>query len=402
VYAGFDPTAESLHVGNLLSLLALLHFRRAGYRTIALVGGATGRIGDPSGRTAERALLDEATIERNVKGIESCLRQLDDAVPGVAPFQIVNNLAWYSDMNVLSFLRDVGKHFRLGTMLAKESVRARLGRDDEGMSFTEFSYQVLQGYDFLRLCQTEDCRLQLGGSDQWGNITSGCDLIRKVEGLEAHGITIPLLTTSAGEKVGKSAGNAAVWLCPSRTSHYDFYQYFRSTKDTDIRRFLKLFTMLPVPQIEDIVQAHDQRPEEQQGQKVLASEVTRLVRGEQGLQTALRATRVMFGEEPPSSLPLSELLAVMKNVPSGKLPRGLAVGQPLVAVLRACRLVASNREARQLIKGGGVYVNSRRTTEEEYCLSPEDLVGDHFCVLRVGKKVYFLLEVTDDAHDQKS
>lgn len=393
VYVGFDPTAESLHVGNLLGLLALLHFQRAGHRPIALVGGATGRIGDPSGRATERALLDEATLERNVRGIESCLRQLD--TEGGPAFEIVNNFDWYRGMNVLSFLRDVGKHFRLGTMLAKESVRSRMDRDDnEGMSFTEFSYQVLQGYDFLNLYRTEGCRLQLGGSDQWGNITAGCDLIRKVEGVEAHGVTIPLLTTSTGEEVGKSAGNAAVWLCPTRTSHYEFYQYFRNTRDADLRRFLKLFTLLPLPRIEEIAQAHDLRPEEHAGQKVLAEEVTRLVRGEQGLHTALKATRVMFGDEPVDSLPPSELLAVLKDVPSVTLPRSSVVGQPLSGLMVACRATASKGEARRLVKGGGVYVNSKRVPNDDYQVGPDDVLGDALCVLRVGKKSYFLVKLT--------
>jgi tyrosyl-tRNA synthetase len=393
VYVGFDPTAESLHVGNLLGLLALLHFQRAGHRPIALVGGATGRIGDPSGRATERSLLDEATLERNVRGIESCLRLLD--TEGGPAFKIVNNFDWYRDMNVLSFLRDVGKHFRLGTMLSKESVRSRMERDDNaGMSFTEFSYQALQGYDFLNLYRTEGCRLQLGGSDQWGNITAGCDLIRKVEGVEAHGVTIPLLTTSTGEKVGKSAGNAAVWLCPTRTSHYEFYQYFRNTRDADIRRFLKLFTLLPLSQIEEIAHAHDQRPEEHSGQNVLAAEITRLVRGEHGLRTALKATGVMFGDEPVDSLPPSELLAVMKDVPSVTLPRSAVVGQPLVGIMVACRVTTSKGEARRLVKGGGVYVNSKRVPSDDYQLAPEDVLGDSLCVLRVGKKSYFLVKTT--------
>ncbi len=294
-YAGFDPTADSLHVGNFVAILGLMYAQRNGIRPIAIVGGATGLIGDPSGKSSERQLQTKDTVAANVQGIRKILEKFLDFNDPTAPAIIVNNLDWFGAMSAIDFLRDVGKHFRVGSMLAKDSVRARMETSEEGMSYTEFSYQLLQGYDFFRLYKDHGCVLQLGGSDQWGNITAGIDIIRKLEGesRDVFGLTMPLITTSSGAKFGKSEGNA-VWLTAERTSAFDFYQFWLRTEDADVSRYLRLFTFLPLPEIDALVAEHGKSPEKRLAQRKLAEVMTTLVHGCEVTQQAIAASRAIY------------------------------------------------------------------------------------------------------------
>ncbi len=391
VYIGFDPTADSLHAGSLLPIILLARLQRAGHRPIVLVGGATGMVGDPSGRSTERNLLDLQTLAGN---IDAVCKQLSRFVSfeGPAAAILVNNAEWTAPIHYLDWLRDVGKHFSVNYMIAKESVRRRLEDREQGISYTEFSYMLLQANDFLHLFDRYGCTIQAGGSDQWGNITAGIDLVRKARGSEVYGFTHPLLTTASGEKFGKSAGNA-VWLDAQRTSPFQFYQFWIHTEDADVESYLKLFTFESIEDIESIVASHRRHPEERAAQKLLAARMTEIVHGEEGLQEALRASEALFGKE-LTGLTDAELTAIFADVPSKTLERssltsGLRLSQTLVSV-GAC---GSKSEAARLIQAGGVYLNNRRVTADDR-ITEAHLASKSTLVLRTGKRSYFLVRFT--------
>jgi tyrosyl-tRNA synthetase len=390
VYAGFDPTSDSLQAGNLVTILVLTHFQRCGHRVIALVGGATGMIGDPSGKTSERTLLTPEQVEKNLEGIKENLSRFLDFAHPTAPAKILNNHDWLGTFTFLDFLRDVGKHFRMGNMLGRESVRARLA-SEAGMSFTEFSYALLQGYDFLHLFDTEGCRFQVGGSDQWGNITAGTELVRKLRSEEVFGVTTPLVCDSAGQKFGKSEGNA-VFLDPKKTSPYNFYQFFFRTTDADVVRFLKIFTFLSMDEVGALEQTVKEAPERREAQRRLAEEVTRTVHGEEGLQIALRASEVLFGGS-IEGLSAAELSAIFADVPSAELTRDVVVGAPVIDVAAAAGLCQSKGAARRLVQSGGLNLNNNRVPDIETTVKEEDLVEGVVAVLRSGKKNFHLVRI---------
>jgi len=390
VYAGFDPTSDSLQVGNFVTIMALCHFQRCGHKVIGVVGAATGMIGDPSGKAGERSLLGIDQIEHNQVGIKENLSRFLDFKHPTVPAMVVNNNDWLGKFTFISFLRDVGKHFRMGTMLGKESVRARL-ESESGMSFTEFSYQLLQAYDFLKLYDDYGCTFQIGGSDQWGNITAGTDLIRKLRGVEAYGVTLPLVCDSTGQKFGKSEGNA-VYLDHRKTSYYDFYQFFFRTADADAGRFLKIFTFLSLKEISELEEQLKREPEKREAQKRLAEEITRLVHGEHGLKVALRASAVLFGEA-MDDLRADDLVGIFANVPSVELARSKVADAGVLDVAVASGLCKSKGEARRLVESGGLYVNNRRVEGIGSIVKASDIVDNRVVVLRSGKKTYHLLKV---------
>jgi len=390
LYAGFDPTADSLHIGHLMQIMTLSWFQRHGHTPIALVGGATAMIGDPSGKSRERNLLDEQTILRNQQAIKKQLQHFLDFDDARA--LLVNNADWIGRFSFIEFLRDVGKHFRLGEMLAKESVRKRLN-SEAGMSFTEFSYQMLQAYDFLHLCRTHQCILQTGGDDQWGNITAGIDLVRRLEGRQVYGMTSPLLTTADGRKFGKTEAGA-VWLDPEKTTPYEFYQYWIRADDRDVIDLLKRFTYLPLERIDELERQVQSQPEKRLAQKVLAEEVTRLVHGPEQLEIARRASDVLFGAE-ISGLTDRDLQQIFRDVPGSTLSRDrLSAGLPLIETLCEIGLCASRGEAKKLIKSGGVYVNNLRINALDHLLTPSSLASPNILILRTGKKRYHLVRFT--------
>ena len=391
VYAGFDPTSDSLQAGNYVTIMALAHFQRAGHRVIALVGGATGLIGDPSGKSAERQLLTAETVEANLIGIrENLARFLDFDPSSPNPALLVNNHDWYAGMTFIDFLRQVGRYFRMGTMLSKDSVRKRMETDD-GMSFTEFCYQILQGYDFLHLNRTTGCTLQIGGSDQWGNITAGTELVRRVEGREAFGLTFPLVCDSAGRKFGKSEGNA-IYLDARKTPCYDFYQFFMRAADADVIRYLKIFTFLPLERIAELEASLAAAPERREAQQVLAEEVTRAVHGERGLAIARQATAALFGGA-LDGLGAGDLEKIFATVPSATPAAAAVLGKPLFETMALAGMTASKGEARRLVQQGGVSLNNRRVEGLDATLAATDLIEGRLAVLRSGKKNYFLLRV---------
>ncbi len=395
VYVGFDPTATSLHVGHLLPLLTLRRFQRAGHRPIALVGGATGMIGDPSGKSEERNLLSVEELQANIAGMEGQMRRFLDFEAGDHAALLLNNADWMRGFSYLDFLRDVGKNFPVSVMLAKDSVRGRLERAEGGMSYTEFSYMLLQAYDFVYLSQNYDCQLQVGGSDQWGNITSGIDLARRMHGVPLYGLTCPLLTRSDGAKMGKTE-RGALWLDPDRTSPYAFYQYWINVADEDAGRCLRMLTEVEREEIERLEQSCVEHPEARESQRRLAQEMTRLVHGARGLATAERATAVFFGAA-IEDLSDAELVEIFADVPSRELPaaelrdQGLALPDALVAA----GLAKSKGEARRIIQQGGAYVNNRRHTDQQTCLTDADRASQTVMVLRAGKKRYALLRFTE-------
>ena len=400
IYAGFDPTADSLHVGNLMALMFLRRFQRAGHRPLVLVGGATGMIGDPSGKSAERNLLSEEELARNVAAIEAQVGRFLDyapagghAGPATGPGAVlVNNHDWMKGYDYLAFLRDVGKHVPVNVMLAKDSVQSRL-TGDNGLSYTEFSYMLLQANDFVVLHDRYACRVQLGGSDQWGNITAGIDLGRRLRGAQLFGMTCPLLTDSSGNKVGKTSGGQRVWLSAEKMSPYLFYQYWVRAEDADVEKYLKFLTELSREEIEALATSRAERPHERQSQVRLAEELTRIVHGEEGLAAARRATDVFFGGD-VRQLSDGELLEVFADVPSAELPRARVggAGLPLAEALVAAGLAKSNGEARRLVVQGGVYVNNGRVDAADLALTGDHLVGGRVVVLRSGKKRYAILK----------
>ncbi|MBM4395835.1 MAG: tyrosine--tRNA ligase [Deltaproteobacteria bacterium] len=389
VYCGFDPTADSLHLGHLVPVVALSHFQRAGHRVLVVVGGATGMIGDPSGRSSERNLLSRDEIERNKAAVKRQMQRLID-FEGDNPALLLDNNDWIGAMSFVDWLRDVGKHFPLSYMLAKESVRSRL-ESESGLSYTEFSYMTLQAYDFLHLSDAHGCGLQVGGNDQWGNITAGMDLIRKVRGKSAHGLCFPLVTTSSGEKFGKSAGNA-IWLDPARTTPWDFYQYLVRQDDRDVVRLLKLYTFLPLDRIAELAGQVDSDPERREAQRALALEVTRLLHGEDVAREVSRAAEVVYYSE-IKDLSDETLSSVFADVPSVVVARPeLEAGIDLVDLLVRASLSSSRGEAKRLLQSGGVYVNNVRA-DLGARVSSAHLASPSFLVLRAGKKRQCLVRV---------
>ena len=389
VYAGFDPTNDSLQAGNFVTIMVLAHLQRAGHKVIALVGGATGLIGDPSGKSAERNLLSAEQVERNLEGIKENLSRFIDFSPDSAnPAIMVNNYDWFKDFTFISLLRDVGRYFRMGVMLSKDSVKKRMESDD-GMSFTEFCYQIMQGYDFHHLNQTYGCALQLGGSDQWGNITAGTELVRRISGKEVFGMTFPLVCDSTGKKFGKSEGNA-IFLDARKTPYYDFYQFFLRTMDADVIRFLKIFTFLPFERIAELEQSLAAAPEKREAQQVLAEELTRTVHGKRGLTIAKQATDVLFGGS-LDGLTASDLESIFANVPSATLPSADVFGKPAFEVIAAAGMTASKGDARRLVQQGGLNINNVRAGGLDRVFGAEDFIEGRLAVLRSGKKSFFIL-----------
>mgnify|MGYP006103172239 CR=1 FL=1 len=399
VYIGFDPTADSLHVGSMMQLMMLRRFQQAGHRPIALVGGATGMIGDPSGKSEERNLLSADQLQKNIMGVAAQMRQFlhfhDDEQDHDGNQQsngavLLNNFEWMSGYSYLEFLRDVGKSFPVGAMMGKESVRSRLD-SEAGLSYTEFSYMLLQAYDFVHLSREHGCLIQAGGSDQWGNITAGIDLGRRMLGRQLFGITAPLLTTSDGRKMGKTE-SGAIWLDPARTSPYQFYQYWRNVDDADVMRCIAYLTEIQRVEYEELAEATQADPGRRVAQNRLAEWLTEFVHGEDGLVNALRASKMLFGGEigVQSDASLGEIFA---DVPSREVSREKLDGEGywIVEALQDAGLAASGGEGRRAVKAGGVYVNNIRANDEKQCLDVSNLASETVMVLRKGKKNYALL-----------
>lgn len=396
-YVGTDPTADSLHIGHLVSVMMLKHLQSCGHKPLMLVGGATGMIGDPSGKSDERNLLDESTLRHNQEAIKAQLSHFldfDSDEPNAA--EMVNNYDWMKDFSFLDFAREVGKHITVNYMMAKDSVKSRLnGTANDGLSFTEFTYQLLQGYDFLHLYQNKDCRLQMGGSDQWGNITTGTELIRRKTGGEAYGLTCPLITKADGRKFGKTE-NGNIWLDPARTSPYEFYQFWLNVSDADAERYIKIFTLLDKATVDALVAEHAQAPHLRLLQKRLAEEVTVMVHSREDYDAAVEASQILFGQATKENLlRLSErnLLAVFEGVPSGQVDKAeIEKGMDVVQLSVAAGFLPSMAEARRALKENSLSVNKEKV-QEGYAVSPADLVNGKYIVLQRGKKNYFLVTV---------
>jgi len=385
LYCGFDPTAPSLQVGNLMPITLLRHFQRAGHKPLVLMGGGTGLIGDPSGKRSERPLLSKEQIRENLQRQRDQMSRFLDFDPGPAAAEVVNNADWLVKEPLVDFLRDVGKHFSVNVMLQKESVKARI---DTGISYTEFSYMLLQAYDFLHLFRAKRCTLQVGGSDQWGNITAGIDLIRRVESGEAHGLVAPLVTMASGAKFGKSEAGA-LWLDPAATSPYTFYQFWFNTDDRDVESYLKLFTFLPRHDIEAQMKAHKKDPSRREAQGKLAVEVTTLVHGEKAAYNATAVNAILFSDLDPRSVEPGALDLLAQEIPTARLPS--RDGLSLVDAVVHAGLAKSKSEARRAIEQGGIYVNQQRVKDATRKIEASDwLVGTNL-LLRKGKKDYALL-----------
>lgn len=391
VYNGFDATADSLHVGHMVPLLALARLQRFGHHPIALAGGGTSMVGDPSGRSAERNLLTQDIVDENLSSIKLQLAQFLDFEVKTNPARVINNADWLMKLPLVGFLRDIGKHFTINYMLAKDSVKSRLERE-EGLSFTEFSYMLMQSYDFLHLFQNENCRLQTGGSDQWGNITAGAELVRRVTGKSAYGMVYPLITKSDGTKFGKTAGGA-VWLKAERTSPYKFYQFWFNTDDRDVVNYLKYFTFLTQNVVEELAYVVEVRPEQREAQRRLAQEMTTIVHGETALSRAEQAAQVLFGGS-LEGLSAADIEEIFSEVPSTEMPRENLAGAGLniVNALVETGLAKSNGDARRSIKEGGINVNNVRVSDAEHVIDGNHLLDGQFVVLRKGKKNYHLIK----------
>ncbi len=392
-YVGFDPTGASLHVGHLLPVMGLVHLQRAGHRPIAVVGGGTGLIGDPSGKSAERNLLSRDEVQANAESIRAQLEPFLDFGAGPTSARMVNNLEWLGGLSALDFLRDVGKHFSVNVMLQKDTIRRRLDSESVGISYTEFSYLLLQSYDFLRLFQDHGCRFQFGGQDQWGNITAGIDLIRRVAGEKAWGVTFPLITTASGVKFGKTEAGA-VWLDPGRTSPYRFYQFWLNTDDQDVGSYLRYFTLLSRTEVEALDEEIRDRPHAREAQLRLATEVTRTLHGESGLARAETASRILFGGE-VEGIGADEAADIFADVPSSSVSRGRLEGEgmALLELLAESGIVSSRGEARRALDQGGVYLNNRRAADSQAQVTLADTLEERFLLLRKGKKNYHLIRV---------
>jgi tyrosyl-tRNA synthetase len=391
LYCGFDPTADSLHAGNLVPLLALRRFQLAGHQPIAVAGGATGLIGDPSGKTAERQLLTREALQHNIARLKGQLARLLDFDAPANPARLVDNADWTAGVTYLDFLRDIGKHFSVNVMMAKESVRARMEDREVGISYTEFSYMLLQAFDFYVLCRDSGCELQIGGSDQWGNITAGIDLIRRKLGRPAFGLTLPLLTNADGTKFGKTEAGA-VWLAPERTSVYRFYQFWIRTDDRDVIRYLKYFTFLSREEIAALEAQHKAKPEARAAHKALAQAVTDLVHGPSATTEAVRASEILFGGglDGISEATFNEIVG---EVPSKEIERARLDGAslPLVELLVHAGLCPSKGQARKDIEGGGIYVSNVREASPQRTVGSSDLLFGKHLLLRKGKKNYVVV-----------
>ena len=391
LYCGFDPTANSLHVGNLVPLLALRRFQLAGHHAIALAGGATGMIGDPSGKTSERQLLTRETLSANIAGVKQQLQRLLDFETGSNPARLMDNAAWTERVTYLEFLRDIGKHLTVNQMVAKESVRARMEDREVGISYTEFSYMLLQAFDFFHLRQERECELQIGGSDQWGNITAGIDLCRKKLGAYVYGLTQPLIMTAAGTKFGKTEAGT-VWLDPARTSVYRFYQFWIQTDDRDVIRYLNFFTFLPAEEINDLQKQLAARPEAREAHKILAKSVTEIVHGPTASRDAIRASDILFGGG-LEGVTEATFRDVVGEVPSKDIPRAQLEGSGIniVEALVLSGLCPSKGQARKDLEGGGIYVNNVRESNGQRNINTGDLLFGRHLLLRKGKRNYVVV-----------
>jgi tyrosyl-tRNA synthetase len=397
-YVGIDPTADSLHIGHLVGVMMLRHFQLAGHKPYALLGGATGMIGDPSGKSEERNLLDEATLRLNQAAIRAQLsRFLDFDSDDDNAAILVNNYDWMKTFSFLDFIRDIGKHITVNYMMAKDSVKKRLSAEaKEGMSFTEFTYQLVQGYDFLHLYQNNNCTLQMGGSDQWGNITTGAELIRRIGGGKGYALTCPLITKADGTKFGKTEGGN-VWLDPHRTSPYKFYQYWLNTSDSDAEKYIKIFTFLTKDKIEELISDHQEAPHLRVLQKRLADEITVMVHSLEDLDNAKKASNILFGKstsEDLKTLDENTFLDVFDGVPQAKISRSdLVTGLDMIGALAAkTGFLSSNGEARRELKQNSISVNKEKV-KEDYIITEKDLINKKFVLLQRGKKNYFVLVV---------
>ncbi len=389
LYCGFDPTAESLHVGNLVPLLALRRFQLAGHSPIALAGGATGSIGDPSGKSAERQLLTRDTLNANIAAVKVQLAKLLDFETSQNPAQLLDNADWTAQVTFLDFLRDIGKHFSVNMMVSKESVRARMEDRESGISYTEFSYMLLQAFDFFHLREHHECELQIGGSDQWGNITAGIELSRKKLSATVFGLTLPLITNSDGSKFGKTAAGA-VWLDPNKTSVYRFYQFWIRTDDRDAIRYLKYFTFLSQDEITTLEKSHEEAPHQRTAQKALAETMTKMIHGADATQEAIKASEILFGGN-LEGITEATFKDIMDEVPSVSLPKAsLEAEYTLVDLAIASKLSPSKGQARKDISGGGMNLNNVREQDPMRNITPADLLFDRFILLRKGKKNYTL------------
>ena len=397
-YVGFDPTADSLHIGNLVPIMLLAHYQRCGHQPVALVGGATGMIGDPSGKSSERNLLDEATLRHNQEAIKAQLSHFLDFesdTPNAA--KLVNNYDWMKEFSFLEFIRDVGKHITVNYMMAKDSVKNRISAEstNDGMSFTEFTYQLVQGYDFLHLYKANNCTIQMGGSDQWGNITTGTELIRRIGNGKGFAITCPLITKSDGSKFGKSEGGN-VWLDAKRTSPYKFYQYWLNSSDEDAEKYIKIFTFLGQEEIETIVKSHKEAPHQRGLQKRLAQEITTMVHSIADFENAERASNVLFSKTFKADIATIDeetFLDVFEGVPQAELPKSdLDSGLDMIAALSAkTEFLNSNGEARRALKENSVSVNKEKV-KEEYTISSNDLINGTYVILNKGKRNTYIIK----------
>ena len=394
VYAGFDPTADSLHVGSLLPLMMLRRFQKAGHRPIAIVGGATGMIGDPSGKSAERNLLSAEALQANLAGIEAQMRHVLDFDCGDQSAVLVNNNDWVKEFSYTDFLRDVGKNFPISVMLGKDSVKTRLG-SEAGLSYTEFSYMLLQAYDFVHLNKQYGCELQIGGSDQWGNVTAGIDLGRRMLSQQLYGMTCPLLTKADGTKMGKTE-TGAIWLSAERTSPYQFYQYWINVDDADVSKCLRFLTELSHEEISALDAAREEAAHKRDSQKKLAEQLTLLIHGEDGLDQAMRATEIFFGAE-IENLKDADLMQIFADVPNSSFPMDQLGGEGLglIDALVATGLQNSKGNARRMIEQGSIYINNRRQEDLNHRLTAGDLASESTIVLRCGKKKYAVLKFAD-------
>ncbi|MGB0805796.1 MAG: tyrosine--tRNA ligase [Salibacteraceae bacterium] len=387
-YVGFDPTADSLHIGNLVPIMLLVHLQRAGHRPLALVGGATGMIGDPSGKSSERNLLDLEVMNHNLNCQKTQLQKFLDFDCGVNSAEVVNNYDWFKDMNFLDFIRDTGKHITVNYMMSKDSVKNRLA--GEGMSFTEFTYQLIQGYDFYHLYNQKNCKLQMGGSDQWGNIVTGTELIRRKSQGSGFALTAPLVKKADGTKFGKSEGGN-VWLDAKKTSPYKFYQYWLNSSDEDAENFIKIFTLLDEQTINDLIAQHKEAPHMRLLQKRLGEELTKLVHSEEDLHSAIEASNILFGKATADSLKAlneDDFLSIFEGVPQGTLTNYDGMG--IIDALAESGFLKSKGDARRSLKENAISVNKEKV-KEDFVLSSDNLISDKYILLQRGKKNYFLL-----------
>ena len=396
-YIGFDPTADSLHIGSLVQILILKHFQNAGHKPIALVGGATGMVGDPSGKSAERNLLDEASLQKNIEGVKAQLSRFLDFNASENPAELVNNFDWMKDISLIDFVRDTGKHITVNYMMAKDSVKKRLSSESKvGMSFTEFTYQLFQGYDFYHLYKEMDCKLQMGGSDQWGNITTGTELIRRKAQGKAYAITVPLVTKADGTKFGKTEGGN-VWLDANRTSPYKFYQYWLNASDEDAEKYIKIFTFLDKEAIEALIIEHRETPHLRLLQKKIGEEVTIMTHGQEAFDNAIKASQILFGKstsEDLKSLDEQTFLDIFEGVPQASVSKeDIDNGLDMIGALAAkTGFLKSNGEARRALKENAISVNKEKV-KEDFVISTSDIIANAYVLLQRGKKNYFLLKI---------